>query len=225
MPESRSPLAATLTRRYDALANGQETLSCGQTVFHADPQPGEVCLDLGCGQGKELLVMAGTCLPGGIAYGLDLSQAMLERLQHNAQVAGLDNVVPLPGFFHNIDLADESVDLVVSNCALNHAPDKPAVWREIGRILKPGGRVVVSDIYSLAPIPQQLASDPELVAQCWAGAQTRDDWLASAAGAGLERLEILNESKPYQRGGVDIASFTVRGWKKDTGDQTNGIPD
>ncbi len=100
---------------------------------------------------------------------------------------------------------------MTSNCVLNHASDKPRVWREISRILRPGGRFVVSDIYAVTPIADQYRSDPAAIAECWAGAVTKDEYLAAVADAGLGDIQILDESAPYDKGKAIVASFTIAG--------------
>jgi len=114
----------------------------------------------------------------------------------------------------DLPLDDASVDWVTSNCVLNHAADKRAVWREIARVLKPGGRFVVSDIYAVTSIPEVYRNDPVAVAECWAGAVPKDDYVEAIAAAGLGDLEILEESEPYQKGQAQVVSFTIAGVRK-----------
>jgi arsenite methyltransferase len=110
-----------------------------------------------------------------------------------------------------LPLADKSVDLVISNCTINHASDKQRVWNEIARILKDGGRFVVSDIYSIGQVPDEYRNDPEAIAECWAGAVTRDVYLDQLGLAGLSGIEILEESAPYSKGKIQVSSFTIKG--------------
>jgi arsenite methyltransferase len=102
---------------------------------------------------------------------------------------------------------------VISNCTINHAPDKLAVWREVHRVLKSDGRFVVSDIYATAPVPPQYASDPQAVAECWAGAVTREEYFRQLALAGFTGVQVISESKPYPKGSVEVVSVTVTGTK------------
>ena len=101
----------------------------------------------------------------------------------------------------------------MSNCSLNHAADKQAVWREIHRILKPGGHFVVSDIYAAEEIPERWRTDPAAIAECWAGAVVRDRYLGQVAGAGLTDVEVVAETDPYDKGHARVASFTLTGRK------------
>jgi ubiquinone/menaquinone biosynthesis C-methylase UbiE len=112
-----------------------------------------------------------------------------------------------------LPIPSNSVDLATSNCVLNHASDKPAVWREIFRVLKPGGRFVVSDIYSSAAVPPEFKDDPEAVAECWAGADTREVYLKTVVDAGFQELSVLEESAPYPKGKIEVSSFTLKGHK------------
>jgi len=103
--------------------------------------------------------------------------------------------------------------LVISNCTINHASDKPAVWSEVYRILKPGGRFVVSDIYATQPIADEYRNDPVAVAECWAGSVTRAEYLTMLERAGFIEIKIYEESEPYAKGQAEVASFTISGKK------------
>jgi SAM-dependent methyltransferase len=199
--------------RYGSLAESTCCLSCGGAVDHAAARPGETCVDLGSGRGTDCLRMAESVGAEGFVWGLDISDRMLEKARSTAAKVGATNVRFEKAELEHLPLPDASVDLVISNCVLNHARDKAAVWREISRILKPGGRFVVSDIYASAPVPAEFRNDPEAVAECWAGADTRDVYLACVVAAGLGALEILDESAPYPKGKIEVSSFTVRGIK------------
>jgi SAM-dependent methyltransferase len=197
--------------RYDALACAPGELGCGRPVDVARLEPGATCIDLGCGRGSELLRMAQAVGPAGHAWGVDASPRMIEEASRRAAEAGLAQISFVCCDFSRIELPSETADWLFSNCALNHAADKLATWREICRLLKPGGRFSVSDIYALEPIDPRHRSDPEAVAQCWAGAVTRDEYLAQIQAAGLVDVEIARESAPYVRGAAHLVSFTVTG--------------
>ncbi len=149
--------------------------------------------------------------PAGHAYGIDVTDEMLIKARKSAAKLGVKNATFLRADFEAINLPDESVDWVTSNCALNHASDKARVWREIARILKRGGRFIVSDIYAIDPVPDEYRNDPAAVAECWAGAVTRDEYLAHIREAGLGDVRVVDESAPYEKGRVRVASFTVLG--------------
>ena len=200
--------------RYSGLAESACCLSCGGAVDHGEPREGEVCVDLGSGRGQDVLRMAEAVGATGMVYGIDTAEGMLDKARRTAQKMGVSQVKFLRAELESLPLPDGHVDLLVSNCTLNHARDKTAVWNEIHRVLAPGGRFVVSDIYSLEEVPDEYRNDPEAVAECWAGAQTRQVYLDTVAAAGLNDVSILEESKPYDKGHIRVASFTVRGSKK-----------
>lgn len=138
---------------------------------------------------------------------------MIEKAKKNADRMGIKNVSFIKAKLENIPLADSSVDLVVSNCTLNHADDKEAVWNEVYRILNKGGRFVVSDIYSLEEVPEQYRTDPRAVAECWAGALTREKYLRLLEAADFRDITVLEESTPYDKGKIKVASITIAGSK------------
>jgi arsenite methyltransferase len=202
-----------IDKRYGVLAESSCCLSCGGAAQHAAARSGEVCLDLGSGRGQDVLRLAEHRGPSDFAWGVDVSDGMLERAIRNAEKLGIRNVGFLKSPLERIPLPDAAVDLVVSNCTIDHAADKDAVWAEIRRVLRPGGRFVVSDIYATADVPDEFRTDPEAVAECWAGAVRRDVYLASVRAAGLTGLEVLEESAPYEKGRVRVASITLAGKK------------
>ncbi len=208
---SQQDVLDAINVRYSALADTSSCLSCGGAVTHAEPKPGEVCLDLGSGRGRDVLRMAEAVGPAGRAYGVDASYGMVEKARQTAERLGVANASFLKADLESIPLPPESVDLVISNCTINHAADKEAVWREIFRVLKPGGRFVVSDIYSIAPVPEEFARDPEAVAECWAGAATRDEYFRHLSRAGFREVSVQSESQPYAKGRIQVVSFTISG--------------
>ncbi len=167
-------------------------LSCGNPTATANLKPGEVVVDLGSGGGLDVFLAAGKVGPHGRAIGIDMTASMIERAQANASAGGYANVE-----FHlaNIDqlpLANSSVDCVISNCVLNLAPDKPAVFREIFRVLKPGGRLAVSDIALKAELPQEIATSLAAYVGCIAGAIRIDDYRTQLQAAGFEAIQIVD---------------------------------
>jgi SAM-dependent methyltransferase len=203
----------SINERYSGLAESSCCLSCGGAVTRSDPKTGEVCLDLGSGRGNDVLRLAEAVGSAGYVYGVDISDGMLEKARRNAHKLGVENAAFLKSALDSLPLEGETVDLVVSNCTINHAYDKSAVWREVYRVLRKGGRFVVSDIYSLGEVPEEYRTDPEAVAECWAGSVPREAWLESVRSAGFTDIEILEESAPYPKGAVTVASFTVMGRK------------
>ena len=203
--------------RYGELAATDCCLSCGGAINYAKPKNGEICIDLGSGRGTDVLRLADEVGETGFVYGIDISEGMIRKAEQNAAKLEVNNVRFLRCELEKIDLADGIADLVISNCTINHASDKEAVWSEIHRILKKGGRFVVSDIYSTSPIPEQFRNDPAAVAECWAGAVTRGEYLNTLAKRGFTGVEIIEESKPYQKGKAEVASLTIAGKKPAVG--------
>jgi ubiquinone/menaquinone biosynthesis C-methylase UbiE len=204
-------MSVAIERRYSVLAESSASLSCGSAVQRADVQPGQVCIDLGCGRGTDVLRLADLVGPTGQALGLDLTEAMLEKGRARATQLGLGNATFRRSTLEHLEAPTESADWVFSNCVLNHATDKSAVWRELARVLKPGGHFIVSDIYAAEAIAARYRDDPEAVAECWAGAVTRTEYLAQIAAAGLTGVKVLEESEPYDKGPARVVSFTVTG--------------
>jgi len=202
-----------INTRYSELAESECCLSCGGAINYAEPQEGEVCVDLGSGRGTDVLRMAESVGETGFVYGIDISDGMLEKARKNAEKFGAANVSFIRCELEKLELPDKTTDLVISNCTLNHASDKQAVWNEIFRILKKGGRFVISDIYATAPIADEYRNDPAAVAECWAGSVTRPEYMQQLEKAGFASVEILEESAPYAKGNAEVCSFTIAGKK------------
>lgn len=165
-------------------------LSCGNPTATAHLRPGEVVVDLGSGGGIDVFLAAKMVGPGGRAIGIDMTTAMIERARANAQAGGYTNVEFYQSTIDQIPLPDASVDCVISNCVLNLAPDKPAVFREIARVLKPGGRFAVSDIVLLGELPEEMMRSVSAYVGCISGASLLGDYLSMALKAGLTHLSI-----------------------------------
>jgi ubiquinone/menaquinone biosynthesis C-methylase UbiE len=204
---------SAINKRYSNLAGESCCLSCGAALKYSEPAPGEVGVDLGSGRGNDVLRIAEMVGKDGFAYGIDLSDGMLDEARSRAQRLGIENVRFIRSELERIELEDCTADFVISNCTINHAGDKLSVWREIQRILKEGGRFVVSDIYATAPVPEKYRNDPAAVAECWGGAVLREEYLKTVLDAGLQEIEIIEESAPYDKGEVKVASFTIAGKK------------
>lgn len=174
-------------------------LSCGNPTAIASLRPGEVVLDLGAGGGFDCFVAGPKVGALGRVIGVDMTPDMLSKARRNvatyrAQTA-LDNVEFRLGEIESLPVADASVDVVISNCVLNLSPDKPRVWREIARVLKPGGRVAVSDLALLRPLPDSVKTDVEALIGCVAGAVLVEETRAMARAAGLCDLSLT--PKPH----------------------------
>jgi arsenite methyltransferase len=167
-------------------------LSCGNPTATARIRRGEVVVDLGSGGGLDVFLASQLVGPEGRAIGIDMTPAMIERARANAIAGGYTNVEFYQSTIDRIPLPDASVDCVISNCVLNLAPDKPAVFREIARVLKPGGRVAVSDIALKQELPEAVAQSIAAYVGCIAGAIKIDDYRAGLLAAGFEHVEIVD---------------------------------
>jgi arsenite methyltransferase len=217
-PDGRKSLMSNdtigaINLRYSELAETSCCLSCGGAINHADARPGEVCVDLGSGRGNEVIRLAEAVGAEGRAFGIDISEGMLRKAERNAEKLGVKNAAFLKSELESLPFESGSVNLVISNCSINHARDKQAVWNEVYRILAEGGRFVVSDIYSTSEVPKEYRNDPAAVAECWAGSVERDVYLDELAWAGFREIAILEESKPYEKGVIQVVSWTIRGYK------------
>lgn len=164
-------------------------LSCGNPTALADLKPGETVLDLGSGAGLDVFLAAQRVGPDGHVHGVDMTKEMLVKARHNAaefrRRTGLINVTFHQGQIEAIPLPDASVDVVLSNCVLNLSPDQPKVWKEISRVLKPGGRVSISDMVLLKPLPEAVRDSVEALVGCVAGAPILDDLKTMVGASGL----------------------------------------
>jgi arsenite methyltransferase len=167
-------------------------LSCGNPTATARLKPGEVVVDLGSGGGLDVFLAAQKVGPRGLAIGIDMTPAMIERARANAAAGGYTNVEFHHATIDDLPIPDASVDCVISNCVLNLAPDKPAVFREIFRVLKAGGRLAVSDIALKGELPQALASSLAAYVGCIAGAIAIEDYQTELLKAGFSHVEIID---------------------------------
>ena len=170
-------------------------LSCGNPTATAHLRPGEVVVDLGSGGGMDVFLAAKMVGSEGRAIGIDMTPAMIERARTNAEAGGYTNVDFHQATIDHIPLPDASVDCVISNCVLNLAPDKPAVFREIARILKPGGRLAVSDIALKGELPEEVARSMAAYVGCIGGAIRMDDYRIGLLAAGFDHVEIVDSGK------------------------------
>lgn len=206
-------------------------LSCGDPVAFSHLRPGDVVLDLGSGGGKDVFLAAQKVGPTGRAIGVDMTPEMIELARRNAEKfqkrTGLSNVEFRQGEIEHLPIEDASVDVVISNCVINLSPDKPRVFREIYRVLKPGGRMVVSDIVLNRELPKSLREDEDLLVACIGGALLREVYLAAIRSAGFWTVDVLKdetvqfalvcESRSARLGAAQLsgaaASITVRAVK------------
>lgn len=169
----------------------QTSLGCGNPTALGSLYAGETVLDLGSGAGLDVLLSARRVGPSGKAYGLDMTDEMLAEANANKEKAGLANAEFLKGHIEAIPLPAAAVDVVISNCVINLSADKDQVFREIFRVLRPGGRVAVSDIVTTRPLPEGLRQNFLAWAGCVAGALTDEGYKAKLAAAGFENIEVV----------------------------------
>lgn len=167
-------------------------LSCGNPTAYAKLNPGETVVDLGCGGGLDVLLAAKKVGASGKAIGIDMTPEMIERAKANAAKSHVGNVEFQLATIDKLPLADGSVDCVISNCVINLASDKPAVFREIARVLKPGGRLAASDIALKKALPPEIGNDLMAYVGCIAGAISFEEYRAGLVSAGFEPVEIID---------------------------------
>jgi SAM-dependent methyltransferase len=169
-------------------------LGCGNPVAYAGLEPGETVLDLGSGAGIDCFLAAREVGPSGRVIGVDMTPAMVERARANAATGDYPNVEFRLGEIEHLPVADGTVDAIVSNCVINLSPDKPQVFREAHRVLKSGGRLLVSDLVLLRPLTPELQKSVDLYVGCVAGAALKEDYLGMIRAAGFRDVEVMSES-------------------------------
>jgi arsenite methyltransferase len=172
-------------------ADANMGLSCGNPTAIASIRPGEVIVDLGSGGGLDIFLASPLVGPEGRAIGIDMTPAMIDRARANAKSGGYQNVEFLLSTIDHIPLPDASVDCIISNCVINLAPDKPAVFREMARVLKPGGRLAISDIALKRELPPEVASSMAAYVGCIGGAILMDDYRQGLVAAGFGHVQIV----------------------------------
>jgi SAM-dependent methyltransferase len=178
-------------------------LGCGAPLTHARVQPGETVLDLGSGAGFDAFIAARAVGPEGRVIGVDMTPEMVAKAEQNAAASGITNTDFRLGQIEALPVADAEVDVIVSNCVINLSPDKPAVFREAFRALKPGGRLAVSDIVLTAPLPERVANSIAAYVGCLAGASLLDDYLQAVHDAGFEKVEVAESRSALQALSLD----------------------
>jgi len=172
----------------------QASLGCGSPVHEAAIAPGERVLDLGSGAGFDVFLASRAAGPEGRVFGLDFTPEMIERARRSSTEQGLANVTFLEGDIESVPLPDASVDVVISNCVINLAPDKARVFVEAARVLAPGGRFVVADMLATERLPEALVQDPKAWGECIAGAILREDYVVGLRRAGFDDIEVRRMS-------------------------------
>ncbi len=168
-------------------------LGCGNPIALASLKEGEVVLDLGSGAGFDCFLAVSKVGKSGRVIGVDMTPQMLEKARENASKGDYQNVEFRLGEIENLPVADDSVDVVISNCVINLSPDKDRVFQEAYRALKPGGRLMVSDIVLLKELPDAIKNSIPAYVGCIAGASTKEEYLATVTAAGFQEVEIVSE--------------------------------
>jgi arsenite methyltransferase len=187
-----------------ALPEGADLgLGCGNPQAIASLQPGETVLDLGSGAGFDCFLAARSVGPAGRVLGVDMTPEMLTKARDNAAKAGIDNVEFRLGEIESLPVSDNTIDAIISNCVINLSPDKPRVFREAFRVLKPGGRLAVADIVRTAELPPELAADLAAHCGCVAGAANVEELESMLRGAGFSDIRIRPK---------DVSREFIRSW-------------
>jgi SAM-dependent methyltransferase len=204
-------------------------LGCGNPQALAEMSRGETVLDMGSGAGFDCFLAAREVGPTGRVVGVDMTPEMVEKARENARENGTDHVEFRLGEIEHLPVADGTVDVVISNCVVNLSPDKPRVFREAYRVLRPGGRLAVSDVVLTAPVPADLRADPDSVAACVAGASTvgRVEEMLDVAGFVDVAVDPENDSDRFIREWDDehdpsefVVSASITARKPDSGDRS-----
>ncbi|MFA4930899.1 MAG: arsenite methyltransferase [Patescibacteria group bacterium] len=212
-------IAAEIGYAQDDIAKFSEAnlgLGCGNPVAMAEMKAGDVVLDLGSGAGFDCFLSARRVGEKGRVIGVDMVVEMVEKGRANAKKYGYKNVEFHLGEIEQLPIEDNSIDIIISNCVINLAPDKDAVFAEAHRVLKPGGKMLVSDIVLLQELPEAIKNNPELLSGCVAGALLKDDYIAKLEQAGMT-VEVLSEDKDIskkQYQGMPLESLKVKAIKK-----------
>lgn len=191
-------------------------LACGNPLSFGKPAAGETVLDLGSGPGLDCFLASKAVGPQGSVIGVDMTPEMIDKARGNAASGGYENVEFRLGEIENLPAADGSVDIIISNCVINLSPDKARVFKEALRVLKPGGRLVVSDLVVLEPLPKALRESEDLLVGCVANAELKERYLELVREAGFREVEVAQE-RSYGIEGFEknakVASIIVQGVK------------
>ncbi|MCH7548434.1 MAG: arsenite methyltransferase [Candidatus Krumholzibacteriota bacterium] len=169
-------------------------VGCGNPLALSDLREGETVLDLGSGAGIDCFLAAERVGPSGRVIGVDMTHEMIERAEKNARAGGYANVEFRRGHIEELPVEDDSVDLITSNCVINLSPDKPGVFDEALRVLRPGGRLAISDIVLTHPLPEAIRESVSAYVGCVAGASLRDDYLSAIRNVGFTDVEVVSET-------------------------------
>lgn len=172
-------------------------LGCGNPVAIASLKEGEVVLDLGSGAGFDAFLASPKVGETGRVIGVDMTDEMLDKAAENAQKGGFTNVEFRKGDIEDLPVDDDSIDVIISNCVINLAPDKTKVFSEAHRVLKPGGRLMVSDVVLTKPLPEEIKDDKDLLVGCISGAILKEDYLKMLEETGFSNVKIYKEAPAF----------------------------
>jgi len=195
MPETVSKAIGYTDDELTSVPDGANLgLGCGNPIALASLSDGETVLDLGSGAGFDCFLAANKVGDSGKVIGIDMTPEMLEKARQNAEKGGYENVEFRLGEIENLPTADNSVDVVISNCVINLSPDKKLVFNEAFRVLKPGGRLMVSDITLLKELPEFIKNSIAAYVGCISGALIKDEYLGAIKSAGFQEVSVIDES-------------------------------
>ena len=196
----------------DALPDAAQlaSLGCGNPTAVADLHEGETVLDLGSGGGIDVLLSARRVGPSGKAYGLDMTDEMLDLARRNQREAGIENVEFVKGTIEHVPLPDDSIDVIISNCVINLSGEKPQVFREAARVLRPGGRFAVSDVVADPEMDEATRRDMQAWTGCIAGALTREDFERELVAAGFEDVDVGETHRVHEHAASAIVRARLR---------------
>jgi SAM-dependent methyltransferase len=197
-PGAEQPLSEQMgysKEELDGLPEGTDLgLGCGNPTAFASIQPGDVVVDLGSGAGIDCFLAAQKAGETGKVIGVDMTAQMIDKARANAKQGGYTSVEFRLGEIENMPIADNTADLIISNCVINLSPDKPQVFREAHRVLKPGGRLMVSDIVILRPLPEHIRNSVRAYTGCIGGAMLMEEYLDAVKSAGFEDVQIIDKT-------------------------------
>lgn len=203
----------SIKNRYSDESKNSCNLSCGSNIDLLAIKNGEFLLDIGCGRGNESIEAALKAGPEGKVTGLDVTREMIEKARENALNSGVSNIDFVEGEIECLPFDKNTFNAVMSNCVINHALSKKKAFKEIFRVLRKGGRFVISDAVTMSPLPPSIRNDPEARAQCFGGAVTEKEYLDSIKLSGFKDARIVSKRK-YVKNGYDFASITLIAYKK-----------
>lgn len=202
-----------IIKRYEDEAECDDNLSCGgKNIALAELKEGESILDIGCGQGADIMLAAAMVGDSGLAVGIDMTPAMINTANENLKKSGIKNASFILAEAENLPFEDRTFDVVISDCVINHSRDKKRVYDEIHRVLKTGGRFIISDVVSLEKLPDEIVNDPEQWADCFGGAIPENEYIKIIESVGFKDIEYLKR-REYSKKGYMVASITIRACK------------